>query len=318
MRNVELIFKDRKSAVLSPSQLPCLSRTASINLTSGCAHECLYCYGRSYSQYPGDGRVVLYGNTLEKLRNELRRKRVKPRFVYFSPSTDVFQPIDAVQGMAYDIFEFLLARGVGVAFVTKGVIPDKTMALFEAHPSRIRAQIGLISLNPSVLGVFEPGCVSAEVRLEQTGKLIRMGVETEVRVDPILPGITDDVDSLDMLFCALAAEGLKRVALNVLYLRAAQCRTLREKIAEKFVAERLLQRFVPGTKIRVCNGKFSQTALPRFEREEIFARAIRIANAHGIRCHTCGCMNPDISSGNCNLTGEWGPEQGDAQQLNLL
>ncbi len=79
MRNVDLIVKDRKSAVLTPSQLPCLSRMPTVNLTSGCAHGCLYCYSRSYSQYPGEAKVVLYGNTLQKLREDLRRKRAKQR-----------------------------------------------------------------------------------------------------------------------------------------------------------------------------------------------------------------------------------------------
>ena len=78
------------------SSLACLADVATINLTLGCAHACRYCYARGYSTYPGDGRVVLYSNTLDKLRQELARKRKRPQTVYFSPSCDLFQPVPQV------------------------------------------------------------------------------------------------------------------------------------------------------------------------------------------------------------------------------
>ena len=314
----EVIVRDRKSAVLTPSQLPCLSRVPTVNLSSGCAHGCLYCYSRSYSQYPGEGKVVLYGNTLKKLQAELHRKRVKPKFVYFSPSTDVFQPLNAVLRLASDIFAFLFAQNVGIAFVSKGVIPAEHMALFESHPQMVRAQIGLIALNPEIIQTFEPGCAAVEVRLQQIEKLIQLGIDTEVRLDPILPGLTDDVDTFDGLFSTLSRLGVKRVALNVLYLRPVLVRLLRERISNRRMRERLLQQYSPGMEIRVCDGRFSQTSLPRANREEIFTRAVTNAAAHNIACHCCGCMNPDISNENCNLSGHWESQNSKEKQLQLL
>jgi DNA repair photolyase len=278
----------------------------------------LYCYARTYSQYPGEGRVVLYSNTLEKLRKELCRKRMKPAFVYFSPSTDPFQPVAVVLTLAYDIFSFLIDQNIGIAFVTKGKIPDKHMALFGAHPGLIRAQIGLISLNNHILQVFEPKCPPAEVRLRQIGTLTRMGVQTEARLDPILPGLTDDSETLESLFRALRDLAVKRVALNVLYLRPALFKTLCTQIPDKHLSDVLLRRYVPGVKIRVCEQRFSQIALARQEREEIFRRTIGLAQHYGIECCCCGCMNPDISNENCNLTGVWQPTTEVPQQLELL
>jgi len=318
MVRIDLIIKNRRSAVLTPSQLPCLSRVPTVNLTSGCAHGCLYCYGHSYSQYPGEGKVVLFGNTLQKLREELCRKRVKPTFVYFSPSTDVFQPVEAVLKLAYDVFAFLLSQGIGIAFVTKGVIPTEHMALFEAHPQQVRAQIGLITLDTAIIQLFEPGCAPADIRLRQIERLIQLGIETEVRLDPILPGLTDDPATLVDLFRTLRRLSVKRVALNVLYLRPVLFTVLRERIPDKCMRERLIGRYTPGMKIRVCGERFSQIALPKAEREEVFGRAARFAQAYGIACHCCGCMNPDISDENCNLTGEWEPGMQESEQLRFL
>ena len=44
-----------------------------INLTAGCLHDCVYRYIRGYRNYPGESRIVLYEDTLERLRDELRR-----------------------------------------------------------------------------------------------------------------------------------------------------------------------------------------------------------------------------------------------------
>ena len=153
---IEVLPVERKATVLAPSQLACLSRLPTINLTAGCAHECLYCYAQSYSQNPGRGKITLYENTLDKLRAELPRKRKRPRVVYFSPSCDVFQPVPEVLDLAYDVFEFLLEQRVGVAFQTKGRIPRRHLELLTAHAPNVHAGFGLTTLDPQPWRTFEP------------------------------------------------------------------------------------------------------------------------------------------------------------------
>ena len=134
---VTVISANRRSAVLTPSSLACLSDIPTINLTSGCAHGCLYCYTRGYSGYPGEGRIVVYSNTLAKLREELSRKRKKPPAVYFSPSSDLFQPVPEVLELGYEILEFLFSQQIGVAFLIKGQIPEQHLSLIHiSEPTR--------------------------------------------------------------------------------------------------------------------------------------------------------------------------------------
>jgi DNA repair photolyase len=106
---------ERKAGVLTPSRLDCLARVPTINLTSGCAHECRYCYARGYLTHPGEGRLTFYTNTLTKFREGLRRKRKRPAMVYFSPSSDPFQPVPELLDMTHDVFRFLLEEGIGAA-----------------------------------------------------------------------------------------------------------------------------------------------------------------------------------------------------------
>jgi DNA repair photolyase len=111
-----------------------------VNLTSGCAHSCIYCYARGYSIFPGEDKVIIYENTLDKLKNELANRRAKPQAVYFSPSSDIFQPVPEVIELGYSIPEFLLSRGIGIAFLTKGYIPPKTLKLLMTYPDKVRVQ----------------------------------------------------------------------------------------------------------------------------------------------------------------------------------
>ena len=233
----------RKSAVLTPSDLPCLRTIPTINLTAGCLHGCLYCYARGYSQFPGDGRVILYENTLDMLREELPRRRAKPDAVYFSPSSDLFQPAPDVLDLAEAVIRFLLGKGVGIAFLSKGYIPDRLLAFLGDHPDLVRAQIGLITTDEGIARTFEPGAASPERRLKQIETLVKAGVRTEARVDPILPTVTDNPGASERLFEALANVGVTRVAIDLLFLRPTIVRSLSRHLNERDVLARLLSGF---------------------------------------------------------------------------
>lgn len=290
----------RKSAVLSPSDLPCLAAIPTVNLTAGCLHACLYCYARSYSQYPGEGRTVLYDNTLEKLQDELARRRAAPRMVYFSPSSDIFQPAPEVLEMAEAVLGFLLSRRVGVAFSTKGHIPDRVLRLFADHAGHVHAQIGVITVDENVARTFEPNAARPSRRLAQIETLVRAGVPTEARIDPILPAITDTPKDIDALFSALARAGIKRAIVSALFLRPAIIQSLRRNLLDKQMLARLY-----GAFDKVERGPGSRLSLPVEVRRDMFARMRDAAAAYGIEVKICACKNPDLARGSCNISGAW-------------
>jgi len=294
----------RKSAVLTPSSLACLSHMPTINLTSGCAHNCLYCYTRGYSIFPGENKVAVYENILDKLKNELAHRRTKPQAVYFSPSSDIFQPVPEIIELGYSILEFLLSKGIGIAFLSKGYIPDKTMNLLLSHADKVRAQVGIITLDEDIQRMFEPNTASPQVRIEQIAKLVEGGIATGARVIPILPGITDVSDSIDQLFGAIASTGVKRAAISTLFLRPAITASLKQNISDKKTLENLLGCYRSEKRLAVHAEHSSVIPLTRQKREEIYNRFRQVAKKYAIGLSICGCMNPDIG-GICNITGEW-------------
>jgi DNA repair photolyase len=295
----------RKSPVLTSSGLACLSTLPTINLTAGCLHGCLYCYIRGYRNYPGEGRVILYENTLELLRYELLRLGTRPRAVYFSPSSDLFQPASEILELSHAVLEFLFSEGIGVAFLTKGVIPDCTLQLLIEHRELVRAQIGLITLDEGISRIFEPHAASPERRLLQLETLIAGGIEAEGRLDPILPGLTDSPELLNELLTSLAAVGVKRTAAGVLFLRPGILYWLRSRVLDRRILAPLLHAYQEGQQVVMRGAQYPILNLSTEARRQIFERLERAAGAHGIEIKICVCKNADLARGSCNIAGRW-------------
>lgn len=302
---VKVIQTDRRSTVLTPSSLACLSHMPTINLTSGCAHSCVYCYTRGYSTHPGENKVVLYRNTLDKLKEELAHKRKRPQAVYFSPSSDLFQPLPEVLELGYQVLEFLFSQEIGVAFLSKGHIPERTMKLLFDNAGKVRAQIGIITLDEYIQRMFEPNSDSPEVRIEQITRLITGGIATEARLDPVLPGLTDTPDALQQLFSALAKVGVNRVAVSTLFLRSSILESLKRNVQNAELLYRLLDFYEDAKRMAIHAERSYVISLPSAVREAIYTRIGQIAEKHGIEPVICACKNPDLAQGTCNIGGNW-------------
>ncbi len=315
---VKVIHTERKSAVLTPSSLACLSRIPTINLTAGCAHGCVYCYTRGYRSHPGDGRVALYANTLEKLRDELARRRRKPTAVYFSPASDLFQPVDEVLDLAYELLDLLLGRGIGVAILTKGTIPERHMNRLVKDAANVRVQMGMITLDPTISGLFEPRAARPEVRLAQLRRLVDAGVAAQVRLDPIIPAVTDDEASLEHLLSEVAAAGVKDIAVSTLFLRPAVKGALCRGLPDEQVARRIFKAYERSGRMAIHASNSTVVALPKPYRRRIYDSITNLAEGLGLKVRICTCKNPDMSSQSCGIAGEWSSGPSAAVQLDLF
>ncbi len=312
---VTVIRAKRRSKVLTSSGIACLSVLPTINLTAGCLHDCNYCYIRGYRNYPGESRIILYEDTLERLQYELRPGQPKPRAVYFSPSSDLFQPAREVLELSHSVLAFLLGQGIGVAFLTKGNIPTETLHLLSAHAGLVQAQVGLITLDEKISQAFEPHAATPEARLSQIEALISGGVRTAVRMDPILPALTDDRQALDEYFAALEKSSVTRLAAGVLFLRPGILYYLKKNVSDEMLAP-LLAAYREEDQAVMRGAVYPIQNLSEERRREIFARLHDAAEGVGIRLDICACKNSDIASGSCNIAGTWpSPRSGVAQPL---
>jgi len=297
-----LIKKIRKSNVLTPSQLRCLSKIPTINITSGCIHGCTYCYTKGYSQYPGDGKVTLFDNTADKLKQELARKRKKPQAVYFCPSCDPFQPIPEILDQTYKTMETLLKAGISVQFVTKAIVPANFIKLFASYSDLVCAQVGLTCVDDNIRKIFEPGTASVSEKLSTLQRLVEIGVTTGARADPLVYGVTDSDKSLMDLFSAISEVGVREIAIGYLFLRPAIRKSLERNIKEEQFLRDFLKPYSEGITLPIGMKNSKSLVLPKEMREKAFERIKKIALDFRVSVHICGCKNSDITTESCHIT----------------
>ena len=292
---MQLLLQERKSSVLSPSTLKCLNDTPTLNPTAGCVHLCSYCYARGYSNYPGDGTVVLYTNLAEKLEHELNRKRKAPGFVYFSPSCDAFQPVKQVLDTTYSLMDLLLKRGIGVSFLTKGHIPDRFIALFKSHSKIVQAHIGITTLNNQLQKLIEPHAATPKTRLKNISTLVNIGILPEIKFDPLIPELTDSNNNLEPLFKILSKSGIKSVGLNYLFLRPIIYKNIRKALGHTKALKRISQAFCDNVDLKLLASKSRVRALNLHFRKKQYKSITLLAERYGIETYVCGCKNPDVT-----------------------
>lgn len=293
--------RKRKGPILTPSSLPCLGKMPTINITEGCVHNCVYCYTQGYRSYPGPGRVVLFDNIPELLRAELPRKRKRPHRVYFSPSSDAFQPLPEVQDVTFETMAVLLDAGVEIAFLTKGVVDERFAALFAKAPASVHAQVGVTTTNPRLWQLLESGAASPVDRLQTIERLTRIGVSVRARLDPLIPGLTDRTENIVSLLGELSRLGVRSIVASYLFLRPGFARRVSRQLelardSGCDLGEWSAQDFVSG----LGSGRMISAE----ERQGRFDKLRDLAAECGIDVHVCACKNPHLpDSSDCKIAG---------------
>lgn len=297
MEAYEILPKPRKGKILTRAYFGCLRGIPTLNITNGCIFRCAYCYARGYSQSPKGGEVYLYVNLPNLIKKELSRKKAIPPWVILNTSSDCFQSHPDILNITYEVIRTFLDYGIGISFLTKGIIPQRFFDLFIRSPEKILAQIGLVSLSEQYWKRYEPGTPSPERRTKNICKLKEIGISPEIRIDPIIPFITDTETEVVHLFGRLKRLGVKRVTLSYLHLRPA----IRQQLMKELLPlhRQLIESCFRTQGWKVVGSSTKTKLLPKLIREKGYERIRRIAEGFGITALICQCKNPDIKGDLC-------------------
>lgn len=294
----KIIPRLRKSKVLTPAQFGCLEGIPTLNITQGCLFECTYCYARGYRQAPQKGEVDLYVNLPDLLRDELLRKKAIPPWVILNTSSDCFQHHPDILNITYEVMRILVDRGIGISFLTKGLIPHRFFDLLKKCPGKIFAQIGLVSLSERYWNEYEPGTPSPEKRLENVQRLKEIGIVPEIRIDPIIPLVTDTEIEVTTLLRRLHEKGVKKVTLSYLHLRPAIQRQLMSELSP--LHGKVIESCFKVREWRAMGSSTRTKLLSKTIREKGYQRIKKIGEAFGITAAVCQCKNPDLKADLCS------------------
>ena len=194
------IYEDQTRSILSRNDSPDLGFRWSLNPYRGCQHACAYCYARPSHEYLGWGagsdfenKILVKTKAPELLRQAFLKKSWKGEMIVFSGDTDCYQPLEASYKLTEDCLKVCLEFGNPVSLITKSFLITRDLDLLTQLHERTHLSV-CVSIpfwDEHVARSVEPGAAAVLKRFEAVQILAQRGIEGNVLVAPIIPGLND-------------------------------------------------------------------------------------------------------------------------------
>ncbi|HIP65676.1 MAG TPA: radical SAM protein [Pyrodictium sp.] len=188
---------------------------------TGCSHFCLYCYATAYiGRKPSTPKQ----RALERLKYDIEHI-IDPNYhIDLSTSSDPYPPEEAELRLTRKILELLIAHGLKVLIVTKSSLVARDVDILSRGNAAVT--ITITTLDKSLAKLIEPGAPPPEERVKAIEKLVANNVPVGVRLDPILPYLNDDRESIRNVLEAIASAGARFVVTSTYKARPDNLRRL--------------------------------------------------------------------------------------------
>lgn len=178
-----------------------------MNLYRGCAHNCVYCDGRS-EKYQVEGEfgedVKVKINAPEILQRELdpkrKRKPMSRGYVGLVGGVgDSYQPVEKKYELTKKALHVINTFNHPVHILTKSTLVERDLELIKEINEKKKAIVSfsLSSADDEISSIFEPGVPPPSERLKTLKKFKKHGINTGVYLLPVIPFITDKPEILD-------------------------------------------------------------------------------------------------------------------------
>jgi DNA repair photolyase len=178
-----------------------------MNLYRGCAHNCVYCDGRSEGYYVNGEfghEVTVKINAIDILKRELDPKRKKaPLKHYFVGLVggvgDSYQPLEKKYKLTRQVLELFYDKKFPVHILTKSTLIERDIDIIKKINEQTRAIVSFSfsSANDEISSIFEPGVPPPTERLRTLSKFKKEGIACGMYLMPVIPFITDTPDIME-------------------------------------------------------------------------------------------------------------------------
>jgi DNA repair photolyase len=199
-----------------------------LNPYMGCVHRCTYCYVRAYEKRadrPFDDRygrsIRVKTNVAQVLHWELRRRSWQRETVAIGAATDPYQPAEGRYKLTRACLQELAAVRNPFGLITRGpmIVRDVDVLQDAAERADVSVSVSIPTLDEEVWRKTEPGTSPPRQRLRAVRVLAEAGVQVNVGMAPILPGISDRPEQLEEVVLAARDAGASGIWANLLHLR---------------------------------------------------------------------------------------------------
>jgi DNA repair photolyase len=258
-----------------------------LNPYTGCDHACTYCYASSYVQRFSCCRPKK--DLIQRLAREVCR--LNGETLSISNSSDPYPTVEAEAGLMRNCLEILSEHDCRVQIVTKSPLVVRDVDLLRRVPSMV--SLTVTTDDDCVAGLIEPGAPLPSARLRAVEALVEKGIPVSVRVDPVIPFVNDEPESL---MRRLASVGVRHVTSSTFKVRPDGWRRFSARLPE--VAEKLRSLyFEEGVR------KAGYLYLPEDLRLRLMERVGGLAGKCGMKFGTCREGFSQLNTGVCD--GSW-------------
>jgi len=257
------------------------------NPYTGCDHACVYCYASSYipkffTCRPKKDLILRLKREAKKLRGEL---------ISIANSSDPYPNLEAETGLMRKCLEILSRCDCKIQIVTKSNIVVRDTDLLKKKPSMVTLTI--TTDNDNISKLIEPKAPSSSERLKAAETLIRKGIPTSVRIDPVIPFVNDNPKNLVE---TLASIGVKHITSSTYKVKPDNWKRFSMVLPK--TAEKLKPLyFEKGERI----GR--SIYLPKELRLKLMEKVAMLSEKYGIQFGTCREDLSNLNTATCD--GSW-------------
>jgi DNA repair photolyase len=254
-----------------------------------------------------DSKVIVKVNAGKVLRRELGARRWAGAAIAMGTNVDCYQRAEGRYRLMREILAALRDFANPFSILTKGTLLLRDLDLLKqaASVTEVGLSMSIGFVNERLWRSVEPGTPSPRRRLDAVRTLTDAGFPVGVLVAPILPGISDDQESIDATVSAIAGSGAVSATPLPLHLRPGA----REWYLRWLAGTR--PDLVPRYRELFHGGSYSPSAYQR----EVTARVREAARRYGVGVTGAGeTRRVPTDTG----PADKGPAEPEATQLRLL
>lgn len=214
-----------------------------INPYRGCEIGCKYCYARYTHEFmelsPGidfETRIFAKHWSASGFASELARTP-RGEQIAIGTATDPYQPAERRYGLTRKILEiFAKDYGRRIYITTKSDLVQRDIDLLSAISRRnhVVVTLTITTVDEQLARIIEPRAPRPELRLKTIQALAQAGIATSVSLGPVIPGLTDSLESLEAVVAAAARAGVRFAWGGVLFLKPCSYGVFLPFLKERF------------------------------------------------------------------------------------
>ena len=197
----------------------CTGERLLINPYNGCSVGCMFCYARAlpapYFRLWHEQGIVTVARDFDRVVSDQLDSIGVASCGYLSPVSDPFQRVDSRYRLSEKIVEEFVRRNIPIQFTTKCEPPDAVLGLMKRQRHSF-CQFSFVTRREELRARLMAGGATVERLLGSMERAALAGLPVVLRIDPVIPHLTDSRRDLAGLLAKGVDAGARHVVASVM------------------------------------------------------------------------------------------------------